>query len=291
MWALESLCWSPEYASRAVEILATLAESKLDDNLSNKPDHTLQSIFRSWMPQTGAPLDHRIFLLERLARQHPTVAWPICVAQFDPYDTIGHYNNKPRWRDFAFGFGEPTNAERAPFVIRAIELALNSSVRPKKSGNPLKTVRAFGPKTALRFGTLSIIGGQRLPRQTELSFARNIRVHTMTHLAKVRKSQADDARRASASYRKLESRDPVRKHAWLFREHHVEESIADAETEIDFRKSAERVEKQRSAALKAVYQQSGLDGLLSIALGGNAGYIVGALGGSADQHLRAEAIC
>ena len=133
LWALESLAWSPEYASRAVEILATLAESKLDDNLSNKPDHTLQSIFRSWMPQTGAPLDHRIFLLERLARQHPTVAWPICVAQFDPYDTIGHYNNKPRWRDFAFGFGEPTNAERAPFVIRAIELALNWSDHTKET--------------------------------------------------------------------------------------------------------------------------------------------------------------
>lgn len=281
LWALESLAWSPEYVSRAVEILATLAELHVDDNISNKPDQTLQSIFRSWMPQTGAPLEQRISLLERLVRQHPTVAWPICVAQFDHYHSIGNYNNKPRWRDFAFGFGEPTNAERAPFVIRAIELALDWPVHTKETLDELIENRE-GLRSEDRTKIWNLVDkwAAAASEEDRAWLREKIRVLTMTRRAKVRTSPDDDARRASASYRMLEPRDPIRKHAWLFREHHVEESIADAETEIDLRKSAERIERQRKAALKAVYQQSGPGGLLSIALGGNAGYIVGALGGT-----------
>ncbi|MGA8596462.1 MAG: hypothetical protein WB676_17270, partial [Bryobacteraceae bacterium] len=59
LWALESLAWKPERLLRVAKILAKLAERKIADNWANKPDSSLGSIFRSWMPQTAAPLEER----------------------------------------------------------------------------------------------------------------------------------------------------------------------------------------------------------------------------------------
>ena len=82
MWALEGLSWSPETLPRAAFILARLAQIEINDNWVNKPTHSLQSIFRAWMPQTAANHQQRVDLMKRLAEKFPDVAWKICVAQF-----------------------------------------------------------------------------------------------------------------------------------------------------------------------------------------------------------------
>ena len=54
LWALECLAWKRKTSRRVIGILAQLSRPKIDDNWTNKPDASLQSIFRSWMPQTAA---------------------------------------------------------------------------------------------------------------------------------------------------------------------------------------------------------------------------------------------
>ena len=103
LWALEALAWNPNWLFRVVILLAKLAEIKISDNWANKPESSLASIFRCWMPQTAAPLDIRIQALELLTRRHPKVGWRICLNQFDLRSTIGHYNAKPQWRPDAAG--------------------------------------------------------------------------------------------------------------------------------------------------------------------------------------------
>ena len=65
---------------RAAFILARLAQVEINDNWVNKPTHSLESIFRAWMPQTAANHQQRVDLMKKLAENFPDVAWKICVA-------------------------------------------------------------------------------------------------------------------------------------------------------------------------------------------------------------------
>ena len=71
LWALERLAWSPKLLMRVVLVLADLSRTKIDDNWVNKPIHSLEAIFRSWIPQTAAALNERIKALEVLCKRLP----------------------------------------------------------------------------------------------------------------------------------------------------------------------------------------------------------------------------
>ena len=73
LWALERLAWNPQTLMRVVLILARLSEKNIDDNWTNKPINSLSAIFRSWLPQTAAPLDDRIKALEALCQRFPDI--------------------------------------------------------------------------------------------------------------------------------------------------------------------------------------------------------------------------
>ena len=125
LWALENLAWKAEQLPRASMILARLSERKINDNWVNKPENSLQAIFRSWMPQTAATLDDRKKALEVLTQKFPAIGWRICVAQFAPGHRVGHYNHRPRWRSDASGAGQPvTWPEINGFGKKALDLAL-----------------------------------------------------------------------------------------------------------------------------------------------------------------------
>ena len=127
LWALENLAWADEFFMRTVLVLGRLAERVIDDNLVNKPSGSLSSIFRSWMPQTGAKMEHRKAALAKLVVKHPAVAWPICIEQFSAHSRIGHYSHKPRWRpDERSGVGGQRCQNRSPDAILIVsELGLN----------------------------------------------------------------------------------------------------------------------------------------------------------------------
>ena len=111
LWALENLAWKPEQLLRVSVILAKLAERKITDNWANKPENSLRSIYRSWMPQTAALLNDRKKALETLTKRFPSLGWQICLDQFAPGSQIGHYNHRPRWRSDASGAGQPVTQE------------------------------------------------------------------------------------------------------------------------------------------------------------------------------------
>jgi len=68
--------------------------------------------------------------------------------------------------------------------------------------------------------------------------------------------------RAREAYAKLEARDPVTRHAWLFANQWVEESAEEIEDEnLDFSKRDERSHKLRAAALKAIWAECGFEGV------------------------------
>src|SRR5216684_3636080 len=125
LWALECLAWRPQNLPRVSTILAQLSRPKIDDNWMNKPDASLQAIFRSWMPQTAASMEQRTKVLEMIARNYPDVGWEICVEQIKPGSRIGHYSYRPRWRSDASGAGQVvTRKEMNDFARKALDLLL-----------------------------------------------------------------------------------------------------------------------------------------------------------------------
>ena len=134
LWALERLAWNPGNLPRVVDILARLSTRKIEDNLVSKPEHSLQCIFRFWMPQTAAPVENRIQVLKTLVSCYPEIGWTLCIEQFKPLQQVGHYNQRPRWRSDASGAGQPVSeAEGGAFVRKASDLALNRSDHDEKT--------------------------------------------------------------------------------------------------------------------------------------------------------------
>lgn len=127
LWALEGLSWAPNTLPRATFILARLAQIEINDNWVNKPAHSLESIFRSWMPQTAANIQDRIALMKKLAERFPDVAWKICISQFGTRTQFGGYSHKPRWRPDGYGFGEPliSSIPRIEFVRAMADMIFN----------------------------------------------------------------------------------------------------------------------------------------------------------------------
>jgi hypothetical protein len=126
LWALENLAWKADQLPRVILILAKLSQLKINDNWGNKPERSLQAIFRSWMPQTAATLEERKKALELLVHKYPAIGWDVCVAQFAPGQRTGDYSHRPRWRSDASGAGQPVKfwSEIHDFGRKALDLAL-----------------------------------------------------------------------------------------------------------------------------------------------------------------------
>jgi hypothetical protein len=125
LWALECLAWKPQNLPRVSAILAQLSRPKIGDNWANKPDASLQAIFRSWMPQTAASVEQRVKALEMLTRRFPDVGWEICIEQIKTGSRIGHYSYRPRWRSDASGAGQvDTGPDMYDFNRKALDVLI-----------------------------------------------------------------------------------------------------------------------------------------------------------------------
>src|SRR5262249_2392062 len=82
--------------------------------------------------------------------------------------------------------------------------------------------------------------------------------------------------RAREAYLKLQARDPVVRHAWLFADQWVEESADEIEDEkFDFSKRDERIRKLRIAAMQEIWAERGFEGVTALVAGSAAPHVVG----------------
>ncbi len=279
LWALELLAWRPERLVRVTSILAKLCAWKIDDNWANKPMSTLQSIFRCWMPQTGAPLEQRNQALEKLARKFPDVGWQICIDQLNPGPSLGGYSNKPRWRTDAFDAGEvTTNAEAWNGRRKAIELALDWPGHDEnKLGDLVERLGALGPDHRNRVWELISAWNDTGPNDSQKATLRErIRRWTLTRRGRHQDIDAGDRTGARRAYELLVPRNPAARHQWLFVNQWVEESADELEDEeLDFHKWQERIARQRLDALREVWEEAGLSGIKELCRSGGASSMIG----------------
>ena len=296
LWALEGLSWNPETLPRAAFILARLAVVEISDNWVNKPTHSLESIFRAWMPQTAASHEARVDLIKKLAEKFPDVAWKICVAQFGNHHEVGNYSHKPRWRPDGYGFGEPfpTWKPRIDFMREMVEMAI--TWKDHSLGMLCDLVDRVHDLTdgdqARVWALVETWAKTRASDTDKATMREKVRISTLSRRAAMRaKKNAKSTRLVTAgkaAYAALEPSDLLNKHAWLFRDGWVEESADEIEDieKIDFQKREERIQEQRTEALREIQQRRGVAGLLELSERGKASWVIGVLAASAvlSQH-------
>lgn len=284
LWALEGLAWNPATLHRVVLILAKLAEIEINDNWSNKPIGSLESIFRAWMPQTTADQDTRLRTLKLLAEKYPNVAWKICISQLDSGPKSGHYSHKPSWRNDAHGFGEPfkTWGPIFAFVREVVDMVLN-----RKGGHSremlcdlIQNIHELSEEHQATVWDLVNSWAHAGASDADKAFVREkVRVTMMSRRGARRHSKTEASRlsaAAKATYQGLAPSDLLNKHEWLFRQHWVEESADELhDDDMDYRKRDERIAKLRTEALREILDARGVQGILDLVETGKAASLVG----------------
>lgn len=290
LWALEGLAWAPNTLPRATFILARLAQIEINDNWVNKPAHSLESIFRSWMPQTAANLQDRIALMKRIAERFPDVAWKICIAQFGTHAQFGEYSHKPRWRPDGYGFGEPLIRlePRIEFVREMTDMVLDwHSYSIEKLYDLVEQLSFFSEEDQSRVWKIIVTWAQKTASDSDKAAMREkIRVTTLSRGALIRAKRNGSSSGLAAAGKEvcaaLEPTEIINRHSWLFRSGWIQESADDLENveEVDFRAREERAQDMRVNALREIFELHGSAGILELAKLGQASWIIGALSAS-----------
>lgn len=285
LWALEGLAWSPATFSRTVSILGQLAEVEIVDNWGNTPIRSLESIFRVWMPQTGADHEMRLKAVNMLLDKYPKVGWTVCLQQFGNHGRqVGNYNHKPKWRSDGYGFGEPTK-NWAPILAFAREMVKAALNRPTYTVEMLcdliSRLYALAPEDQSR--VWEIIEEWRNAGTCDEDLAKlreKIRMTFLTRWAHKRFNEQEQAallEKAKAVYARLQPNDIGKKYEWLFSKNWIDELEDGFEVdEMDFRARDQRLKEIRVLALKGIMEDQGIAGILTLAEKGKTQRIIGA---------------
>jgi len=263
LWALESLAWRSVTLSSVCWVLAKLSEKQIKDNWVNKPENSLQSIFRCWMPQTAASLDIRIKALELVTREFPEVGWKVCVAQFAPGNQAGHYSHRPRWRGDASGAGQPLETwdEITPFLRKAIDLALTwPSHNEKTLGDLVSSLHKLTPEDEETvWGLVAKWATEESDENRKAILRERVRCSALLRSSVKQGLKSITGDNAKKAYDLLIPKDTVTRNQWLFAQQWVPKSME--ELDLDFRDHEEKIRKLRINALNEIWTENALDGI------------------------------
>ncbi len=265
MWALQVLAWDPQRFPRVVEFLAKLCEmygNEVDDNWSPKPQETLASLFRSWWPQTAAPLKMRVNALKCLCRRNPALGWSVCIGQLE-LRVSGSVNHRSRWRDDkASAAPQVTEAERLRFVRESIDLVLDWQEYDETTlGELVEHLEQFNEADQLRVWDLI----DRWADSKPIEGARAILRQRINGSAKLRRQRGRAIfhldRERAASYA-LSPQDTASRQSWLFASHWVDLPPDDTdEGSFDYKSHERRLRGLRAKVLREILDERGLRGV------------------------------
>ena len=267
LWALESLAWNPQRFPRVVELLAKLCTSNKNeahDNWTNKPENTLGSLFRSWLPQTTASLDERVKALEGLCHRHPMLGWSVCIAQLESRD-VAIPNHCPRWRgDAANANRKVTRAEQLRFIRKALDLVLNWPQPDEDTlGELVQRLEHFSAEDQLQVWNRIDQWVDATPSEDAKAILRQ-RIHACAHMRHRRSDSIAHPERERTASEKLLPSDILIRHAWLFKSHWVKLPPDAEDEEFDHDKNAQRLHELRLKALREIWEKRGFEGMSAL---------------------------
>jgi len=264
LWALECLAWKSKNLPRVASILAQLSKQKIDDNWINKPEHSLQSIFRSWLPQTSASLDERVKALNLIIKRYPEIGWKVCIEQIKPGLQSGEYNYRPRWRNDASGSGRGVNRqEMTGFLQIALDYLITwPSHNEKTLSDLIESFQSMSEEYQNKVWDLIDEWSQNADEVAKAVLRESIRQFALSCHGRKRNLGETTRDRGHESYERLKPDNPVIRHGWLFADHWVQESADEIEEEgFNYQKRDERIDGLRREAITEIWSACGFDGI------------------------------
>ena len=262
LWALERLGWT--HLERVSAILARLSLIPINDNYANTPISSLEGLYRCWLPQTAAPLEERLQSLQALTERFPDVGWQVCMAQLNAAPKIAFPSTRPGWRDDSSGAGdEVTTAEIHEVRWKAFKLVLAWPNHDRATLGDLVELLVDLPddRHAEIWDLIDDWVDAGVDDRSKAALRERIRRSALTR----RGLKGNSLDRAGATYDRLEPRDAVVRHSWLFANYWIEPSSDEIdEDDCDYDLHAEKVQELRSSAVGEIWLEHGFDGITAI---------------------------
>lgn len=127
LWAIEGLCWSPAYFGRAASLLARLASLDPGGRLSNRPVESLQNVLAGWLPQSGASINNKLAVIERILQRQPDVGWKVAMGVWPSSHGIAFPPHSPTYRDWTPAKQSVTYADWGRFIHELVALTMSAA--------------------------------------------------------------------------------------------------------------------------------------------------------------------
>ncbi|UKA55460.1 helix-turn-helix domain-containing protein [Arthrobacter sp. FW305-BF8] len=124
LWAMETLCWSPSHFGRAALLLGQLSSIDPGGRLSNRPIASLQTVVTGWLPQSGATVDDKLAVVERILQREPGVGWKLLMGVWPQNHATAFPPHAPTYRDWSPVRQSVTYADWGRFVHRLAAIAM-----------------------------------------------------------------------------------------------------------------------------------------------------------------------
>ncbi len=124
LWALEVLCWSPDYLFDATRALARLSAIDPGGQLSNRPLASLASVLVGWIRHTSASMDAKVQALEQIGSQQPEVAWELVLELWPSNHAIASPPSSPKFHDWKPENRNVLAADWVGFISQLVGLAI-----------------------------------------------------------------------------------------------------------------------------------------------------------------------
>ena len=266
LWALEGLGW--KHLARVSVILAHLSTIPIDDNLANRPIASLGALYRWWSPCTAASLAERMQSLESLASRFPDVGWRVCIVQLTAGFKVVFSSHRPRWRGDASGAGQGvTRVQFDEFRMKALDLVLQWPNHDQRTlGDLVELLHDLPDEYKIKIWDLiDTWADAETDDKAKARLRERIRRLTFTRRGRRRGVRGEALERARAAYERLEPRDPLVRHSWLFVNFWVEPSADEIEEEdLDHNKRTELTRGLRLSAIKEIWSEHGIQGITAL---------------------------
>ena len=124
LWALETLCWSPEFLGQATRSLAGLQTIDPGGRLSNRPLASLSEVLVGWIRHTAAPLQVKLSAIEQVCRNYPEVGWELVRRLWPSHHGISSPPARTHFRDWRPDSDAVSMAEWFTYVGHLVGLAV-----------------------------------------------------------------------------------------------------------------------------------------------------------------------
>lgn len=287
LWALEILAWAPQNLVRVSRIFSSLQEAPIDANMGNNPKSSLLNIYRSWRPQTSAPVKMRNEAMTALSKTHPDATFHLCMGILHRGPDMASPSQRPNWRDDDAGYPETvTNKDAHEVVVHAANLAFalagDDADRAIKLfdrydifGDEYRTQVLNSLRTALDKGSYLDVRAIRKVLRSKLHWERNYGGKNREGL------NVKDLKVIATLYDESEPSDVIERYQWLFENYYTD--LPEKREGGRHEQVENRLKDLRVEAIADIYAEHSFEGIERLAEEAGAYNCVGSVLHAVDQ--------